>query len=366
MTIDPNAILFLDANRGVYIPRDFAKMIAREFIVREDSAVFDALNDLAANNGDDADLYWDNWSYVLDNLQVRDADGVLWSFEQDGDLWQVPVYEPEDTPTKEVVAGMLRENTGTHFLDSGSAYGRNWQRNAARDFDAEPTASVEFRTYRSHDGQDKLDCSYTRNVYHFLCDTLAFDPEMDARFQWYVGKSENSGMGWLEMMDAFAEAMGGTGIYGDGAPVTVNTYNGEDALSQTLQYTYFEVEGQGDYVLLQVHGGCDVRGGYTAPRVFTCTSELSIMDNARGDVWEEGMGADGWSWSTDDAGSHWYGNSHRAPADMIDGERWAETPDLHSLPVTTDVALKGDGVHLYIDAEEDAAYSPRGHKIVAA
>ena len=34
--------------------------------------------------------------------------------------------------TKEIIYGMLIENTGTHFLDSGGAYGRAWERNQGK------------------------------------------------------------------------------------------------------------------------------------------------------------------------------------------------------------------------------------------
>lgn len=102
----------------------------------------------------------------------------------------------------------------------------------------------------------------------------------------------------------------------------MNTYNGEDLLSQTLQYTYFECDGT-PYVLLQVHGGCDVRGGYTAPRAFRLTDSdgSGILDNARATIYCEPrsddvrgqLGLNGKPvpppephyWTTDD-GCHWY------------------------------------------------------------
>ena len=51
--------------------------------------------------------------------------------------------------------------------------------------------------------------------------------------------------------------------------MTYNTYNGEcHTLTQVLQGT--NLGGPySEYVFLQVHGGCDVRGGYTAPRVYS-------------------------------------------------------------------------------------------------
>ena len=45
-----------------------------------------------------------------------------------------------------VIASMMTENTGTHFLDSGGAYGRNWQRNKGLTVDAlkaMPSATLE-------------------------------------------------------------------------------------------------------------------------------------------------------------------------------------------------------------------------------
>lgn len=59
--------------------------------------------------------------------------------------------------------------------------------------------------------------------------------------------------------------------------MTTDAYNSEDLLSQTLQFTQFSAYPGGDYVLLQIHGGADVRGGYTAPRVFRVTGDWYSM-----------------------------------------------------------------------------------------
>ncbi len=62
-------------------------------------------------------------------------------------------------------------------------------------------------------------------------------------------------------------------------------------LDQVLLFTYFELRcgpgrggNLGSYVVLQIHGGCDVRGGYSRPRVFTLndSDELAIFDYRRG------------------------------------------------------------------------------------
>jgi hypothetical protein len=94
------------------------------------------------------------------------------------------------------------------------------------------------------------------------------------------------------------------GLYGEGEPMTINTYNDECSLSQTLQFIYAEVDGE-EFVLLQVHGGCDVRGGYTAPKVFrgNGNSDHAILDYNRAtigcDKCEANWMLDGSSWLYD-------------------------------------------------------------------
>ena len=54
---------------------------------------------------------------------------------------------------KKTIYKMLTENTGTHFLDSGGANGRNWQRNQTKtikDFQDEPEAKLSFDVSGDH------------------------------------------------------------------------------------------------------------------------------------------------------------------------------------------------------------------------
>src|SRR4051812_31448625 len=83
-----------------------------------------------------------------------------------------------------VVASMLVENTGTHMLDSGGAYGRSWQRNqaATKDinpvdyFEAEPASYWNWPSVYPHpnfrEGKDPSDFRAelhpTHSVYHWL------------------------------------------------------------------------------------------------------------------------------------------------------------------------------------------------------
>jgi hypothetical protein len=53
-----------------------------------------------------------------------------------------------------------------------------------------------------------------------------------------------------------------------------NTYNHENNLSQILLFVTFNYEGN-KYALLQIHGGADVRGGYTDTRCFKLNGYLT-------------------------------------------------------------------------------------------
>lgn len=197
--------------------------------------------------------------------------------------------------TASVIQEMLTENTGTHFLDSGDAYGRHWQRNQGTAFENTPPVRLKFSGYNS-----KVQIEFTLNLYHFLKEHCSYEKELDKLFHGRFRKAmdKDDSKSWLELMEEFPGWLGTLkdrnrnlkygvpgGIYGEGEPVTVNTYNDEEHLSQTIQFTYFS-NSAGDFVILQVHGGCDVRGGYTKPRVFSTghSSELGIFDYRRGTI----------------------------------------------------------------------------------
>lgn len=195
-----------------------------------------------------------------------------------------------DMTTEQVLQTMLTENTGRHMLDSGGAYGRNWERNQGVDWDSVPETDVSWRAYeasqysRKPEGTLEMELMATLNVYPFLRERVDFAPEVDALLQAFGQSEGHADEPWLATMEAFAEAH-------DADWFTVNTYNGEDALSQVLQYTVYEDDERGEYIcLLQIHGGCDVRGGYTAPRAFTVSEPHVLMDNARIEVACDGSG----------------------------------------------------------------------------
>lgn len=167
--------------------------------------------------------------------------------------------------TKEIVAAMLKENTGRHFLDSGGAYGRHWERNQGREFENEPDQTIEFRVYQ-REGKGELEIDATLNLYHFLVKNLVYQPDIDRWFHKFADKFPD--LQWWEIMKLFCKQERLKGRFepkGSGY-----TYNEENLLSQDFQYVWVEdTKTDENLFFLQIHGGCDARGGFTAPRVFS-------------------------------------------------------------------------------------------------
>ena len=266
--------------------------------------------------------------------------------------------------TEQKLAEMLTTSTGRALCDSGDAYGRHWSRNqdaveqsgltAVDHFMAQKESIVEFSDCRG-----ELEIDVTHNVFHWLKDRLHYDVLEDERFCKFAEQPDQDDKSWQETAHEFVEKVAAShGIYGDATePASFNTYNNECLLSQVLQFYLYQSEDNVEYVLLQIHQGCDVRGGYTRPVIFEMTEDPAMFENARATLWAEntldpkqmtmlGVVQDNsHDWSTDDA-YHWYADG------CSSGDRLDEcTP-------TDDVSKRGDGEHVYID-DEGNGYSPR-------
>ena len=170
--------------------------------------------------------------------------------------------------SNQLIFKMLTENTGKHFLDSGGAYGRHWERNQGKtleDFEKAPTATLEVYR-REWKGKVCFDFSPTVSLFHHLKDCLELDslceefnalPVADWDSSFYGVSSE--GEEWIRNR-GFTEE-------GD----SFNSYNWSANFTQTIQGQFFDLDGE-KYALLQIHGGCDVRGGYTNARLFKISS----------------------------------------------------------------------------------------------
>lgn len=169
---------------------------------------------------------------------------------------------------------MLVECTGTAMCDSGGerqpdgtvkyGYGRNWEQNQGKtlgDFENEPEVKLEF-----YDGKAEY---YIISVFHYLTKQL----EIDAICREFNNANGDGDPNEVKDWDCedFPRVSIKAGKVLDRYNAVIgegwNSYNGESSLSQVIQGTYVRI-ADNDYVVLQIHGGCDVRGGYTNAKLF--------------------------------------------------------------------------------------------------
>ena len=138
-----------------------------------------------------------------------------------------------DYQTARVVADMLTESTGSHFLDSGGISGRAWQRNqaavaksghgAVAFFEGLPTSTFGWPCVHPHEdhrdpdfksmGNDsgtQAELWVTHNVYHWLKDAVTYAPEVDKALdelaaQMDLGRAEYDKPSWFEIYREFPE-----------------------------------------------------------------------------------------------------------------------------------------------------------------
>ena len=176
----------------------------------------------------------------------------------------------------EVLQEMFTENTGKHFLDSGGDNGRQWQRNQTRDFEKEPKATIEY-----WDGKFE---SVTVNTYHYLKEVLEYDELCEAvntdfredKIHW-VGELEwdcihNAVVSSGEFDEDFIDYHCNSLVEFKGEQW--NTYNEEHNCDHVFQGRFLTIDDE-PYVLLQLHLGADVRGGYSDVQLFKVEKFLS-------------------------------------------------------------------------------------------
>ena len=216
----------------------------------------------------------------------------------------------------EKIKEMLKENTGVHFLDSGSAYGRHWQQNQDKDFDKED--SVIVSTW----GDNDISVSY--NIYHFLTTFLDITKEsekLNKQLNKVMDKSEDY---YLADIEKFIEENNYIKIGSD------NSYNYDNLLSQVIQYTIFTLEKYNNhsepfyadkvFMVLQIHGGCDVRGGYTKPYIFEI-NDIEYMTMAQYDINVSCQRCNK-SWYSDDSGNNWYSDNNDIELETISKDKY--------------------------------------------
>ena len=182
------------------------------------------------------------------------------------------------TEEQTLIYQMLTENTGNHFLDSGNAYGRHWQRNQAKtieDFISEDEATLYISKR-----QNELMPEVYISLFHYLSENLELDSICRTFNSIPCDNWESDMFGVSKEAKEYLESLDAT-IKDD-----FNSSNWETALSQVIQYTLLDIDGD-DYVALQVHGGCDIRGGYTNAKLFKAGElfgyEMADFEISKGD-----------------------------------------------------------------------------------
>lgn len=151
---------------------------------------------------------------------------------------------------------LLKTSTGSALCDSGGVYGRHWERNQKiESFTETPEVEIDIWEHK-----DRRVIEITASLYHWLVKRFEID-ELCNEFN------------ALPVDDWDSDAAYGLSLHGErwledhGFEIvrTWNSYNGECDLSQTIQGATLARNGEiyEGYILLQIHQGCDVRGGYT-------------------------------------------------------------------------------------------------------
>ena len=187
--------------------------------------------------------------------------------------------------TQESIFEWLQESTGRHMLDSGGAYGRNWERNQKKSFEdfkkLEPTITIGWREGKDYKGEPFKDVDVMPDIPIFLwlsevLKEFEIDDHCKKYMKWWETPASKEDWDWGEN-GAFIpdEAIKFAGLHKHEKTGVCNTYNEESYVSQVMQYTTLMNDDGDLYLALSIHQGCDVRGGYTVGRIFKYSGDPS-------------------------------------------------------------------------------------------
>lgn len=184
-----------------------------------------------------------------------------------------PACPERYTETQAVLHGMFMEEAGSHVLDSGDLYGRNGDAyRASPDLLAKPRiAPYVDEDEGNKDGGSRF---ATRSSFHTLDSCLEYSAELDEKFARFCAANDDGRKNWTQLAHEFAADRDGGFSEDSDAHNTYWFENPMDAPFQWVEFDAFVAGGepgerrQCRAVLVQVHLGCDIRGGYGRPRAF--------------------------------------------------------------------------------------------------
>lgn len=173
--------------------------------------------------------------------------------------------------TTQKLQQMLVERVDHSIYDSGSAYGYNHE--AKRDY-SEPRMGFHIRVIAK---DNALEIVPVLSLYRHLLQTLEYDLELDAYFQAFLEQdhSQDPISAFLQDLDCH------DGITRDRAGhASGYTYNYDTYLDQDFRWWSFGIEERDfeqNFVVIEIHGGCDARSGFTGPVLFKVADRESTV-----------------------------------------------------------------------------------------
>ena len=163
---------------------------------------------------------------------------------------------------KQVIDELLKEPIAHHICDSGGAYGYQYEKNQEQGY---LTGFSPVDEYTNEETNER-ELIITIPLFDFLTYNLIRDEdavEVEKRLFNVLTERDINYYHIFEVQEVIEE------LFEEGLLKLeyVNTYNMVEYISQTIQFCPFENEGE-EYLILQIHNGCDVRSGYTKPMVF--------------------------------------------------------------------------------------------------
>lgn len=158
------------------------------------------------------------------------------------------------TITQSILIHMLKECTGTQSMDSGGQNNRHWQKNQSRNFMLEPEQTLHLHSDNT--------LTVTKSLFHFLDSLVTVDLEGNREFRLWAQRPDSSSLSHLGLLYKWQEVLEIENWD------IINSYNYDNDLDQNMQFLQWTSNDK-IYYLISIHGGCDVRVGYSFPHMFT-------------------------------------------------------------------------------------------------